>query len=98
MNQKHSQEEIEGMLQLIEDSLKYLCRYNGDFFNKNIDEAVGNLMKKYKVKIVEILNKPHGGTLAPEEIAEIILTQEVYKRHIERRYSEEAAATSTAYQ
>lgn len=87
---RHSRYEIESMESLVEESIKqyYIIM---DF--KDVEQKAREVTSKYRKKIEEILNKPMGGTFAPEEIAEIIIYQDMNKN----RNIEEAAATSSYF-
>lgn len=86
--EKHTKEEVQGMLALIESSIEDLYRQlNSDkTIEENPEKKASMLISKYRLNIEEILNKPYGGTLAPEEMAEIIFSQETHNNS-----SEEAA-------
>jgi phosphopantetheine adenylyltransferase len=87
MISKHSNEEIKGMIDLITKSLEELI----ECLDKKHEITAEMLIPKYRDHIEEIINKPYGGTLAPEEIAEIIVSQELLPK---RHFTEEAAATT----
>lgn len=70
---KHTDEEIVGMLRLTEKSLAKYLSGKYDTITYPTDRA-RDLVEKFKNIIIDILDKPHGGTFAPEELAQIILS------------------------
>lgn len=95
--ENHTNEELHGMLFLIESGIVELYdrlelnlekRQDG-----NSEQVAKSLIAKHKANIQSLLNKPYGGTLAPEEIAEMILVQEYHPKY----KSEEAATNAIAY-
>ncbi|WNR44233.1 hypothetical protein [Paenibacillus roseipurpureus] len=70
---KHTDEEIIGMLRLTEKSLaKYLSRKYETIADPS--DTARDLVASFKNIFIDILDKPHGGTFAPEELAQIILS------------------------
>ncbi|WP_117149110.1 MULTISPECIES: hypothetical protein [Paraliobacillus] len=90
---KHSKDEILKMLKLIESSAVEIYRQLDFEKNENVNTKAKSLIKKYESNIEIILNKPQGGALAPEEIAEMIIVQDYYKNGT----YEEAATAEHAY-
>ena len=86
---KHTTEEIMAMTQLIEESINELL--SNLFGESHLDAR--RLVKTFDYKIVEILDMPYGGTLAPEEIAQMILSEVDLNRYFPQ---DEAAACSLA--
>jgi hypothetical protein len=87
-NNQHTETEIEEMKKLILDSLHDYNRQM-DF----LDFIPDKLLVKYDRNIRSILNQAHGGSLSPEEIAEMILVKEFNPKI----NTEEAAATNVLH-
>jgi DNA repair protein RadC len=86
---KHTQAEITKMVELVRSELIELLLDLGQgkekakvFAETIIRESMDNLQAT--------LDMPYGGTLSPDELAEMMLTQYVYRRH--GHINEEAAA------
>ena len=94
MSEKHSDQELEAMLILIKESLIELYGHLKLPKETSHEASANKLVKVYREEINKLLDQPHGGTLSPEEIAEIILAQELYYNG---DLHEEAAATSLMY-
>ncbi|OXS58130.1 hypothetical protein B0G93_11510 [Bacillus sp. V-88] len=90
MVNNHSEEEIEGMQELICQSIREYLTAMGF---PNVDHLSKCLVENNKNNIIDILNKPLGGTLAPEEIAEMLIVQDLLKQN----NSEEAASVPLIY-
>lgn len=74
MKGNHSEDEIRGMELLVEESIKGYYNVMG---YKNAEKKAAHTLGIYRKQIEQILNKPLGGTFAPEEIAEIIIFQDI---------------------
>lgn len=83
----YNEDEIKGMQKLIRESIKEYLSIMG---YKNVNHTSDRLVKDNRSRIIQLLNKPMGGTLAPEEIAEMLIIQDLRKRN----NTEEAAATT----
>lgn len=87
MINNYNEDEILGMQELIRESVREYLNIMG---YKNVDHTSDRLVKANRTRIIQLLNKPMGGTLAPEEIAEMLIIQDLRKRN----KTEEAAATT----
>lgn len=95
----HTNEELRGMMFLIESSIVKL--YNQLELNieesekqkRDSEQIAKSLIFKHKANSEFHLNEPYGGSLATEEIAEMILVQEYHPKY----KNEEAATNTIAY-
>ncbi|MBP1970182.1 hypothetical protein J2Z83_002300 [Virgibacillus natechei] len=83
----HTNKEFLEMEGFILNSLKELYVYYDIGSQSQADDNAEYLLSKYDREIRSFLDQPYGGTFSPDEIAEMILTQEYKKRNS----SEEAA-------
>lgn len=86
---KHTRAEVYSMAIFVKDAMVQLLGTMGVEFNKAHILATKIIQESIE-GLNEILDMPHGGSLAPEEIAEMLLSQYVYEQQGET--NEEAAA------
>jgi hypothetical protein len=90
---KHTQAEVDRMADLVRDELVKLLISIGQRSTKS-KVLANTIIKENLENLNNILDMPHGGALSPDELAEMVLSQYVYKR--QGLYDEEAAAALMA--
>ena len=88
---KHTEQEVLGMLELVEENIELILRQLG-VDNKKISRLGKHLIKLNKNKINELLDMPSGGTLPPEELAQMVVLNHINDL---KKHSSEAAAAAT---
>ncbi len=88
---KHTKTEVLRMTELVREELIGILIGLGHGTVK-ADLLADAIIKENEESFRKVLDMPHGGTLPPDELADMILSQYVYKRH--GRFSEEAATTA----
>lgn len=89
--EKHTEGEVYRMADLVKDELIRLLISLGQSSAKS--KVLANVIIKENFEnLNSILDMPHGGTLSPDELAEMVLSQYVYQR--KGLCNEEAAATT----
>ena len=88
---KHTRVEVLKMAELIQLELVELLLDLGQAKEK-ANVIAGTIIREGMDHLQATLDMPYGGTLSPEELAEMMLTQFVFRRH--GHFNEEAAATT----
>lgn len=91
---KHTQVEVHRMAELVRSEMVQILIGLGQ---RNVKAKVlaDLIIRDNEESLRNILDMPHGGTLSPDELAEMMLSQYIYKHH--GRDDEEAAAALIAY-
>lgn len=86
---KHTRIEILKMAELIRADLIELLHEMGQ--TKDTQRIAETILKENMTFLQKTLDMPHGGSLSPDELAEMMLAQSVERRG--GHYNQEAAAT-----
>lgn len=89
---KHTNEEIKQMIQLVEENIKLILRHL-EVQPSMVDILTRKIIRKNSKRIATLLNRPYGGTFPPEEIAEVLVSEQI---NIILKYTSEAAAASVS--
>lgn len=90
---KHTQVEVLRMAELVRDEMTEILIGLGQQ-NTRARALADSIIRDYLGSLRNILDMPYGGTLSPDELAEMMLSQYVYKHH--GHNEEEAAAALIA--